>query len=203
MWICIRKLYYEVFEILYVTVVEWYEEKMMFCENCGKEIKENERFCQNCGQKIEVNEEKLQHKIQTNFASKETKTKKKWIGLAIVALVIIVAIGIFQCGSEEKLLRFNLQVVNNTGIDIYALYASEPNVDNWEEDLLRDNILYDGERFNIEFLITEDNLDWDFAIEDVNGSILEFYGLNFANCDVNGATLVLEYDGYEGTATLY
>lgn len=138
-----------------------------------------------------------------NFASKGTKTKKKWIGIAIVALVIIVAIGIFQCGSEEKSLRFNLQVVNNTGIDIYALYASEPNVDNWEEDLLRDNILYDGERFNIEFLIQEDNLDWDFAIEDVNGSILEFYELNFANCDVNGATLVLEYDGYEGTATLY
>ena len=25
----------------------------------------------------------------------------------------------------------------------------------------------------------------------------------FADCDISGATLVLEYDGYEGTATLY
>lgn len=94
-------------------------------------------------------------------------------------------------------------VINNTGFDIYALYASEPDVDNWEEDLLEDGIVYDGERVDIEFVITEEDLDWDFAIEDFEGNVLEFYGLSFAECDVEGATLILEYDGYKGTASLY
>lgn len=52
-------------------------------------------------------------------------------------------------------------------------------------------------------MITEEDLDWDFAIEDFEGNVLEFYGLSFAECDVEGATLILEYDGYKGTASLY
>ncbi|MCQ5295841.1 zinc ribbon domain-containing protein, partial [Dorea formicigenerans] len=69
----------------------------------------------------------------------------------------------------------------------------------WEEDLLEDGILYDGERVDIEFVITEEDLDWEFAIEDFEGNVLEFYGLSFAEYDVEGATLILEYDGYKGT----
>lgn len=104
---------------------------------------------------------------------------------------------------KDEILRYNVHVINNTGFDIYALYASEPDVDNWEEDLLEDGIVYDGERVDIEFVITEEDLDWDFAIEDFEGNVLEFYGLSFAECDVEGATLILEYDGYKGTASLY
>ena len=129
--------------------------------------------------------------------------KKKGAVIAIAVLVIIVAIGIFKCSSKDEILRYNVHVINNTGFDIYALYASEPDVDNWEEDLLEDGIVYDGERVDIEFVITEEDLDWDFAIEDFEGNVLEFYGLSFAECDVEGATLILEYDGYKGTASLY
>ena len=39
-------------------------------------------------------------------------------------------------------------------------------------------------------MITEEDLDWDFAIEDFEGNVLEFYGLSFAECDVEGATLI-------------
>ena len=128
----------------------------MFCEKCGKEIKDGDKFCPYCGAENKINKEDP-----------------------------------------------SVHVINNTGFDIYALYASEPDVDNWEEDLLEDGILYDGERVDIEFVITEEDLDWDFAIEDFEGNVLEFYGLSFAECDVEGATLILEYDGYKGTASLY
>ena len=131
----------------------------MFCENCGKEIKDGDKFCPYCGAENEIN--------------------------------------------KDEILRYNVHVINNTGFDIYALYASEPDVDNWEEDLLEYGIVYDGERVDIEFVITEEDLDWDFAIEDFEGNVLEFYGLSFAECDVEGATLILEYDGYKGTASLY
>ena len=173
----------------------------MFCENCGQEIKDDEKFCQNCGSEIKKNDSEPESK--KTFAAKSSSKTKGRIIIAIVALAIIIIIGIFNCGSKDETLRFNVHVVNNTGIDIFALYASEQNVDNWEEDLLNDDILYDGETFDIEFIITEDNLDWDFAIEDKEGNLLEFYELSFAECDVDGAALILEYDGYEVTATLY
>ena len=137
------------------------------------------------------------------LASKAQEKRKKGAVIAIAVLVIIVAIGIFKCSSKDEILRYNVHVINNTGFDIYALYASEPDVDNWEEDLLEYGIVYDGERVDIEFVITEEDLDWDFAIEDFEGNVLEFYGLSFAECDVEGATLILEYDGYKGTASLY
>lgn len=175
----------------------------MFCENCGKEIKNTENFCPYCGAENKINRASSSQNILGDLATRGSNKKKKQGIIAIIIFAIIVGIAMFKCSSKEEMLSFNLQVVNNTGIDIYALYASEPDVDNWEEDLLHENIFYAGDRFNIEFIITEDNLDWDFAIEDVEGNILEFYGLSFAECDVNGATLILEYDGYEATATLY
>ncbi|WP_461815870.1 zinc ribbon domain-containing protein [Faecalimonas sp.] len=175
----------------------------MFCEKCGKEIKDNEKFCQNCGSEIKRKVTNKEIRSQRSFLNKGFSRKKKGKIIAIIALVIILVIGISQYGSQDELLSFNVQVINNTGIDIYALYASEKNVDNWEENLLRNKVLYDGQRINIEFVITEDNLDWDFAMEDIDGNILEFYGLDFSKCDVDGATLILEYDGNKGEATLY
>lgn len=39
------------------------------------------------------------------------------------------------------------------------------------------------------------NQAWDFAIRDMDGAQYEYYGLSFKDCDVNGATLVLDSDG--------
>ena len=160
-----------------------------------------------------IEQDRIKHNIGLDrmiLEKCEEKAPKKKISLrkiyalaGLVAAVIIVAIGIFKCSSKDEILRYNVHVINNTGFDIYALYASEPEVDDWEEDLLGNDILRNGERVDIEFVITEEDLDWDFAIENFEGNILEFYGLSFAECDVKGATLILEYDGYEGTASLY
>ena len=43
--------------------------------------------------------------------------------------------------------------------------------------------------------IMANDLDWDFAIRDMDGAQYEYYGLSFKDCDVNGATLVLDSDG--------
>jgi hypothetical protein len=40
-------------------------------------------------------------------------------------------------------------VVNGTGFDIYFLYISQSDVDDWEEDLLGDEILEDGDFIRI------------------------------------------------------
>ena len=93
-------------------------------------------------------------------------------------------------------------VVNDTGIDIYELYASTVDVDDWEEDILGTDILYAGESFVIDFTYYSDQTEWDFAMADMTGQMIEFYGLDFADCDPAGATLTLEYDGENGYATL-
>lgn len=107
---------------------------------------------------------------------------------------------------EEKSesIIFPLEVVNNTGIDIYKLYSSQAQTDDWEEDVLGEGILYDGESITINFkLFDESSLVWDFRIEDSDGNYINFYDIDFSDCDTNGGKLVLEYDGNEGTATLY
>ena len=59
------------------------------------------------------------------------------------------------------------------------MYASETDTDDWEEDVLEDNILCNGDSINITFTITENDLEWDFAIKDINGKQYEYYDLSF------------------------
>lgn len=103
---------------------------------------------------------------------------------------------------EITLMTLPVTVVNDTGIDIYELYASTVDVDDWEEDILGTDILYAGESFVIDFTYYSDQTEWDFAMADMTGQMIEFYGLDFADCDPAGATLTLEYDGENGYATL-
>ncbi|MCI9547552.1 MAG: YARHG domain-containing protein [Lachnospiraceae bacterium] len=103
----------------------------------------------------------------------------------------------------SQTLDFNLTVINNTGFDIYRLYASETDTDDWEEDILEDDILYAGGHFYITFTIDADSLKWDFAIQDEYEKQTEFYDLSFAGCNVEGATLVLWREDGETHASLY
>lgn len=61
----------------------------MFCENCGKEIKDNDVFCPNCGKLIQ--EEKASNSSDVKNRSDIDKPKKKKSGKAI-ALVGIIAV---------------------------------------------------------------------------------------------------------------
>lgn len=95
-----------------------------------------------------------------------------------------------------------LTVINDTGVDIWQLYASITQTDDWEEDILGDDILYAGESMKINFTMQADTLVWDFAICDGDDNMLEFYDLDFSDCSVDGAVLYLEYDGENAYATL-
>lgn len=73
----------------------------MFCENCGKEIGNNDVFCPNCGKAIKekkiMQEEKILTESDVKSENPNTEPKKKKSGkaivvLGIVAIVIIVSI---------------------------------------------------------------------------------------------------------------
>lgn len=97
--------------------------------------------------------------------------------------------------TESETITLPVTVVNNTGIDIYGFYASTTDVDDWEEDVLGDRILYAGDSFLINFSFGSSQLIWDFAIEDVYGEMLEFYDMDFSECSMEGAVLTLYDDG--------
>ena len=49
----------------------------MFCEKCGKEIKDGDKFCPYCGAENEINKEEPSHDIPPDFSVKGAGKKKK------------------------------------------------------------------------------------------------------------------------------
>jgi hypothetical protein len=66
-----------------------------------------------------------------------------------------------------------ISVINRTGVDIYYAYISASGTDNWEEDILGDNILTDGNTLSIN--VTGSYNMFDLRVEDSVGDGLEFY----------------------------
>ena len=62
----------------------------MFCRNCGKEIKEQEKFCPYCGSKVDerVNEEK-QSEMPKNNEKKKSVGKKAVVGIVILVVIVV------------------------------------------------------------------------------------------------------------------
>ena len=61
-------------------------------------------------------------------------------------------------------------IVNNTGHTIYYAYASQSTSDNWEDDVLEDDVLHDGESFTVRPLASLDiAVQYDFMLLDGNG----------------------------------
>lgn len=100
----------------------------MFCENCGKEVLENEKFCSNCGYKIITEIEEANNNNQ-NVAKPLKKKKIKWI-IGIVITVIIICIAFSVAGGEPEEYEFEAdelaEILNNGEADQY--YGKELHV---------------------------------------------------------------------------
>ncbi len=135
-----------------------------------------------CGGKA-TTETKAETKVETTAqtAAKETTAKET---------------------TAAQVVKVPMTIVNKTGIEIYGLYASPEGSDTWEEDILGENILAVDETGTGTFEMTADSLVWDFAIEDKDQNMIEFYGLDFTNNDSSGVTVTFTYDGTNATAEI-
>lgn len=86
----------------------------------------------------------------------------------------------------------NVEIVNNTGVDIYALALSPANSEDWGDNLIEE-IIYDGESVAGDLEFTADTLVWDILIQDSEGTQLTFMGVDFSPASVDGAQLTLSY----------
>ena len=90
----------------------------------------------------------------------------------------------------------DFKVNNQTGVEIYALYVSPSDSDDWENDVLGKDTLPNGESLDIEFDRAEKAALWDLRIEDKEGKYIVWENLNLMEI----SDLTLNYKDGKATA---
>lgn len=86
-------------------------------------------------------------------------------------------------------------VVNRTGYTVEQIYLAPTRTDNWEEDVLDELTLDDGETFKIDMSRSEDVCLWDLRVVYDDGEDAHWNELDL--CDIS--TVILHYDRKRGT----
>jgi hypothetical protein len=111
--------------------------------------------------------------------------------LAVLALVFILGVAA-QAGDQDFVL------VNETGLTIDQFYCSPTTTNEWEEDVLGQDVLEDGEEVEIHFSREETACKWDLMIVDEEGD--KIYWANIDLCEA--ASITLHYEDGKPTATI-
>lgn len=89
-------------------------------------------------------------------------------------------------------------LVNATGVEIDKVFISPHDKDDWEEDVLGQDTLPDGQSVDIKFHRAETAPVWDLRIEDSKGNGIEWENLNLL--EIN--KLTLNYKDGKATAKI-
>ncbi len=90
-------------------------------------------------------------------------------------------------------------LVNKTGVEINAVYVSPSKSNDWEEDILGEDTLDDGESVKITFDRGENASMWDLRIEDHDGNSIEWTDIPLKK--ISEITLKYNKKTGEGTAS--
>ena len=93
----------------------------------------------------------------------------------------------------------HVTIKNRTGWTMLRFYASDSRSDDWEEDILGDDTLPDGESVEITFDRGENASMWDLRIEDSDGNSIEWENIPLKK--VSEVTLKYNKKTGEGTAS--
>ncbi len=89
-------------------------------------------------------------------------------------------------------------LINKTGVEIYALYITPHNDNQWGDDILGVDTMPNGNTLDISFSRKEKAVLWDLRIEDEDGAYLEWVNLNLPATD----TITLYYKNGKTTALI-
>jgi hypothetical protein len=87
-------------------------------------------------------------------------------------------------------------LVNQTGVEIDKVFISPHDKDDWEEDILGQDTLPNGQSVDIKFHRDETAAEWDLRIEDKGGNAIEWENLNLLKI----SKVTLHYKDGKGTA---
>jgi len=111
------------------------------------------------------------------------------IALALAVLAAFVtATALAREGQQDFILH------NQTGVEINSLYVSPHDSDDWEEDILGQDTLANGESLKISFDDRDKRVHWDLKVTDKEGNSLEWEDLNL----VEISEVTLHWDAKKG-----
>lgn len=93
------------------------------------------------------------------------------VSAAMVAL-LVTASTFARAGKQDFALH------NQTGVEINSLYVSPHDSDDWQEDILGQDTLLNGDSVKVTFDNHEKKVHWDLKVTDKNGNSLEWDDLN-------------------------
>jgi hypothetical protein len=95
-------------------------------------------------------------------------------------LAIVLTFGILSAAAiaANAQGRQDFVVVNNTGVEIHALYVTPHSSKQWGEDILGVDTLEAGDSLEIVFSPKERAKYWDIRVEDADGNYIEWGKLN-------------------------
>lgn len=93
-------------------------------------------------------------------------------------LVIVLSIVCVLSAAESVFaLNKKLDIMNGSQMDIYTLKISPTNANQWEENLLQEETLKNGDKAMVEISRTENAEAWDITVTDKNGNESSWIGL--------------------------
>lgn len=117
--------------------------------------------------------------------------RKLTLVFTIAVLMLLGVAASAMAGSQD------FTLVNETGVEIHEIYLSPSNSNDWEEDVLGDDVLADGEEIDIEFDGSDEKY-WDLMIKDQDGNDITWEKINLKETSV----ITLHYDGKKAWADL-
>ena len=110
--------------------------------------------------------------------------KYMWIGVAGAAAML---------GAPAWAGKQDFEVVNKTGYVIEQLHVAPSRQQSWEEDVLGEDVLVDGDRTEIVFDRSEDTCMWDIKVTYDDGEVAAWQGINL--CKVSVVSLTYDSAG--------
>ncbi len=106
--------------------------------------------------------------------NKRSQKIARWLKalVAMSALSMLLIPTTFARGKQD------FTLVNATGVEINRVYISPHSTNNWEEDILGQETLPDGDSVLITFDRSERAAKWDLRVEDKQGNAIEWENLN-------------------------
>ena len=98
-----------------------------------------------------------------------TKTSRYLLAIVAITLVAVTAA---YAGEQD------FTVHNKTGVEIHKLYISPHSASDWNEDILGQGTLSDGDSLRIRFARSEKAAHWDLRIEDEAGHSVTWESIN-------------------------
>ena len=105
-------------------------------------------------------------------AMKEIAARSKVILALGVITILLAATAFARAGKQDFILH------NETGVEINELYVSPHTSDDWEDDVLGQDTLADGESLKITFDDREKHVNWDLKVTDGKGNSIEWENLD-------------------------